>query len=157
MLEAGFSGLPVVATRVGMVDEMVVTGSTGYVVESDSVDELASAVEEALVHRVELGRRVPSTHVRNVSRGRLHCPRGQHCCVRSLGDRPLPTPRLSSSNRSLADVRVRRYDPEQVGAQDPIVVAVVVTYRRHDVVRATLRELLAQPGLSAVVLVDNGW
>jgi glycosyltransferase involved in cell wall biosynthesis len=56
VLEAGLCGLPVVATNVGMVDEMVLNGSTGFVVESDSVDDLAGATRQALEHRVDLGR-----------------------------------------------------------------------------------------------------
>lgn len=38
---------------------------------------------------------------------------------------------------------------------DATVVAVVVTYRRHNEIRATLEALCGQPGLTAVVVVDN--
>jgi len=46
ILEAMASGLPVVATRVGGVPEIVLDGETGYLVASDDVEALASRLSE---------------------------------------------------------------------------------------------------------------
>ncbi len=48
LLEAGYSGLPVVATDVGGVRECVIDGDTGIVVAQDDEDGLAHAVERLL-------------------------------------------------------------------------------------------------------------
>jgi glycosyltransferase involved in cell wall biosynthesis len=44
VVEAMLAGLPVVATRVGSVAELVADGRTGWVVERDDVDGLADAL-----------------------------------------------------------------------------------------------------------------
>lgn len=56
ILEAMSSGLPVVATRVGGVEEVVEDGVTGFVVAPLDVDAIAAAVQ-SLVHRPLLGAR----------------------------------------------------------------------------------------------------
>jgi glycosyltransferase involved in cell wall biosynthesis len=48
LIEAAMMGLPVVATRVGAVPELVVDGVTGRIVPEDDFGELARAVEETL-------------------------------------------------------------------------------------------------------------
>jgi glycosyltransferase involved in cell wall biosynthesis len=48
ILEAMAVGLPVVATRVGGVPELVVDGETGFLVEPDDPDELARALDELI-------------------------------------------------------------------------------------------------------------
>ena len=54
ILEAMHAGLPVVATRVSSLPELVVDGVTGYLVSSDQGHVLADAIERALEHP-ELG------------------------------------------------------------------------------------------------------
>jgi glycosyltransferase involved in cell wall biosynthesis len=54
VLEAMHAGLPVVATRVSSLPELVVDGETGLLVAADDVSALASAVRDAL-ERPELG------------------------------------------------------------------------------------------------------
>jgi glycosyltransferase involved in cell wall biosynthesis len=56
-IEAGLSGLPVVASDVGAVREVVLDGETGVVVPPGDPAALARAVEDVLPARVELGRR----------------------------------------------------------------------------------------------------
>jgi sugar transferase (PEP-CTERM/EpsH1 system associated) len=46
LLEAMAAGVPVVATRVGGNTELIEDGISGYLVESDSVDELTTALEK---------------------------------------------------------------------------------------------------------------
>ena len=54
VLEAMLAGLPVVATNVSALPELVVDGETGVLVPPDDVDALVRAVEQAL-ERPELG------------------------------------------------------------------------------------------------------
>ena len=54
VLEAMHAGLPVVATRVSSLPELVVDGRTGYLVPADDPVSLAAAIERAL-DRPELG------------------------------------------------------------------------------------------------------
>jgi len=48
IIEAGLCGLPVVATAIGAIPEIVIDGSTGAVVATDHAHELASAVQALL-------------------------------------------------------------------------------------------------------------
>jgi glycosyltransferase involved in cell wall biosynthesis len=54
-VEAGLSGLPVVATRVGGLDEIIEDGSTGLLVPPGAVSELAGAMKAALAARQRMG------------------------------------------------------------------------------------------------------
>ena len=54
-IEAGLSGLPVVATDVGAVAEVVLDGFTGRVVAQDDRDALVAALVEALRRRDDFG------------------------------------------------------------------------------------------------------
>ena len=54
-IEAGLSGLPVVATRVGGLPEVVVDGRTGLLVPPSDSERLATALESAFKCREELG------------------------------------------------------------------------------------------------------
>jgi glycosyltransferase involved in cell wall biosynthesis len=54
VLEAMHAGLPVVATRVSSLPELVVDGATGYLVPVDDSVSLAAAIGRAL-ERPELG------------------------------------------------------------------------------------------------------
>ena len=56
LIEAGLSGLPVVATDVGFVKDVVRPGDTGLLVPPGRPDLLAVALREALARRGELGR-----------------------------------------------------------------------------------------------------
>lgn len=56
LIEAGLSGLPVVATDVGWVRDIVRDGETGLVVPPGSADALADAIREALARRDALGK-----------------------------------------------------------------------------------------------------
>ena len=59
VLEAMVLGLPVVATRVGAIPEMVLQGQGGVLVDERSVSNLVSALEEVLAdesRRVAMGR-----------------------------------------------------------------------------------------------------
>jgi glycosyltransferase involved in cell wall biosynthesis len=69
-LEASATGLPVVATRVGGVPEVVIDGQTGILVERKNVKQLSSALLE-LIRRPELriqmgiaGRKLVEDHYR---------------------------------------------------------------------------------------------
>ena len=55
LIEAGLSGLPVVATDVGGVREVVVPGETGLLVAPDDGDALAGALRLALANGHEMG------------------------------------------------------------------------------------------------------
>jgi glycosyltransferase involved in cell wall biosynthesis len=58
-LEASSTGLPVVATRVGGVPEVVMDNKTGFLVERENVKELAEALERLIVDpdlREKMGR-----------------------------------------------------------------------------------------------------
>jgi glycosyltransferase involved in cell wall biosynthesis len=57
VLEAMLCSLPVVATNVSSLPELVVDGATGFLVPPDDVEAFATAVGRALDDRVELGRR----------------------------------------------------------------------------------------------------
>ena len=56
LIEAGLSGLPVVATDVGWVRDVVRPGVTGLLVSPRRPDQLAEAVRQALESRDKLGR-----------------------------------------------------------------------------------------------------
>jgi len=55
LIEAGLSGLPVVATDVGGVSEVVRHGHTGFIVGVGDAVSLAGALDAAIASRVELG------------------------------------------------------------------------------------------------------
>src|SRR5690606_22010514 len=55
VIEAGLSGLPVVATDVGWVRDVVVDGKTGLLVGPGRSDLLAAALRDALERRAVLG------------------------------------------------------------------------------------------------------
>ena len=55
-VEAGLSGLPVVATKVGGLGEIIEEGSTGLLVPPGDAARLAEAVWAALATRIEMGR-----------------------------------------------------------------------------------------------------
>jgi glycosyltransferase involved in cell wall biosynthesis len=56
-IEAGMSGLPVVASDVGAVRDVVLDGETGAVVPSGDPGALARALADVLAAPAELGRR----------------------------------------------------------------------------------------------------
>jgi glycosyltransferase involved in cell wall biosynthesis len=56
VLEAMLCSLPVVATNVSSLPELVVDGETGFLVPPEDVDALAAAIERALDDRADLGR-----------------------------------------------------------------------------------------------------
>jgi glycosyltransferase involved in cell wall biosynthesis len=62
LVEAGMCELPVVATDVGYVDEIVENGETGFLVDPGARDELVAAVTRVFDDRGELGKRA-----------RVHC------------------------------------------------------------------------------------
>jgi glycosyltransferase involved in cell wall biosynthesis len=55
-VEAGLSGLPVVASKVGGLGEIVEEGSTGFLVPRGDATRLAEAMRAALAARVPMGR-----------------------------------------------------------------------------------------------------
>jgi glycosyltransferase involved in cell wall biosynthesis len=58
-VEASASGLPVVATDVGGVSEVVLDNKTGYLVEKKNVEKLAAAIEKLILNprlRLDMGR-----------------------------------------------------------------------------------------------------
>jgi glycosyltransferase involved in cell wall biosynthesis len=55
LIEAGLSGLPVVSTDVGYVQDIVVPGETGFLVPEGDVAGLARGIEAALADRERLG------------------------------------------------------------------------------------------------------
>jgi glycosyltransferase involved in cell wall biosynthesis len=57
VLEAMLCSLPVVATNVSSLPELVVDGETGFLVPPDDVEALAAAIPRALAGRADLGRR----------------------------------------------------------------------------------------------------
>ncbi len=64
ILEAGASGLPVIASKVGSIPEMVVDGETGLLIDHDDEDALLAALRLLLadgIRRREMG---ASAHVR---------------------------------------------------------------------------------------------
>jgi glycosyltransferase involved in cell wall biosynthesis len=61
-IEAGMVGLPVVATDVGWVRDIVLDGESGVLVPSDDVDAVAAGLDAAIAERERMG-----------ARGRHHC------------------------------------------------------------------------------------
>lgn len=55
LIEAGLAGLPVVATDVGWIRDVVRDGETGLLVPRGMVDEFAAAARDALSRRARLG------------------------------------------------------------------------------------------------------
>ena len=55
VIEAAFTGLPTVATRVGGITDVVVDGRTGFLFEPDQVDAMADAVQRAAADREAMG------------------------------------------------------------------------------------------------------
>jgi glycosyltransferase involved in cell wall biosynthesis len=56
VIEAGLSGLPVVATRVGGLAEVVDHGRTGFLVDAGDKAGLAAAIDRALARREDMGK-----------------------------------------------------------------------------------------------------
>lgn len=56
ILEAGFSGVPVIASRVGGIPEIIEHNVHGLLVASEDVDELARAIEELMHDSAEAAR-----------------------------------------------------------------------------------------------------
>jgi glycosyltransferase involved in cell wall biosynthesis len=73
ILEAMAAGVPVVATDVGGVGELVVVGETGYLVEPGRPDRLAAALSEVLANDERA--RVMGRAGRRVMRERFSCQR----------------------------------------------------------------------------------
>ena len=57
VIEAGLCGVPVDATDVGMVGELVVDGESGVIVESAEPTMIAAAIERVLEDRERFGQR----------------------------------------------------------------------------------------------------
>jgi glycosyltransferase involved in cell wall biosynthesis len=57
VIEAGLCGVPVVATDVGMMSDLVVDGRTGILVKSSDPVEISKATKRALENRDVMGRR----------------------------------------------------------------------------------------------------
>lgn len=53
MLEAMSTGLPVVATRIAGNEELVIDGETGFLVQTENVDELRASLQKILVDPVQ--------------------------------------------------------------------------------------------------------
>jgi glycosyltransferase involved in cell wall biosynthesis len=88
LLEAMASGLPVVATRVGGVPEIVQHGQTGFLVERDNVDGLVTALVELVKKRelrMQMGRRARSYVEEN------HCLERLPVYLGRLYEQVLPT------------------------------------------------------------------
>lgn len=85
LIEAGLAGLPVVATDVGWVSDVVVPGETGLLVEPGRPDKLATAVRRALDLRGVLG---PAGRAHCVARFEMNtvADRWQHLLRAAAGD-----------------------------------------------------------------------
>jgi glycosyltransferase involved in cell wall biosynthesis len=70
-IEAGLTGLPVVATRVGGVAEIVLDGRSGLLVDPGDVAGLAAAIQRCLGQRDELGTAARSHCLQNFSLDRI--------------------------------------------------------------------------------------
>jgi glycosyltransferase involved in cell wall biosynthesis len=95
LLEAMASGLPVVASKVGGVPEIVHGGQTGLLLEPDNLEGFAAALAELVKNaglRMEMGRRARNFVEENHSLHRLPA------YLEGLYRLALPTPRLSAAN-----------------------------------------------------------
>jgi glycosyltransferase involved in cell wall biosynthesis len=87
LLEAMAAGLPVVATRVGGVPEIVLNGQTGFLFEPDDINGLATALAELVKNselRMEMGRRARA-HIEQT-----HAPERLPAHLRTLYQLALP-------------------------------------------------------------------
>lgn len=71
LIEAGLAGLPVVATDVGWVADVVVHGETGLLVSPGRSDLLATALRDALDRRADLGRAARARCLAEFEMGRV--------------------------------------------------------------------------------------
>jgi len=67
LLEAGAAGLPVVATRVGGIPEIIEDGVTGLLVTPDEVAELEQAIRDLLTDTAKAARLAQAWHQRSVT------------------------------------------------------------------------------------------
>lgn len=69
VLEAMYAGLPVVASRLGALSEMVVHGETGYLVASGDAEQLCDALARAVEHEsaIRMGRAGRARAISNYS------------------------------------------------------------------------------------------
>jgi glycosyltransferase involved in cell wall biosynthesis len=95
-IEAGLSGLPVVATAVGGVPEVVAHGRTGLLVDPNDAAGLTAAIRAALVRRKEMG-----NAARAYCSGRFDLDQVA-IRWRNLIDAVLSSPTRSSGGRPLA-------------------------------------------------------
>ena len=47
-IEAMSSGVPVIATRAGVFEEMILPGETGYIVEYDDIDTISKHISDLI-------------------------------------------------------------------------------------------------------------
>lgn len=64
LLEAGFSGIPVIATRVGGIPELIQHDESGILIEPKHPDDITNAVSRLRTNVTELGKNLES-HVKN--------------------------------------------------------------------------------------------
>lgn len=67
ILEAGASGLPVIVANIGGLPEVVLDGSTGFVVKTDNINETVNIIER-LLSDAELRRTIGENAVKHVSK-----------------------------------------------------------------------------------------
>jgi glycosyltransferase involved in cell wall biosynthesis len=73
-IEAGLSGLPVIATRVGGLPEVVQHGRTGLLVNPGDVDELVGAIRAALKTGPDMGKAARAHCLARFDLGRIATP-----------------------------------------------------------------------------------
>jgi len=146
ILEAFAAGVPVVASRIGGIPEIVSHGTNGLLFEPGNVDDLARA----------LGRFVTEPGLRERLRGGIPRVRSLEEATREMREiyaRLVPPSTLSGRTASETAPSVRP-EPAEGRAR---VAAVVLNYGTPEDTLLAVRSLMAsREPLSQIIVVDNG-
>ncbi len=154
LLEAGYMGLPVVATDVGGVSECVIDGETGLLVAREDEAGLAAAVE-GLLHNSALREQMSHNAGRHI---RQHFMLDAATARYAEFYRTILAQRRNSLSRSLFPTMTEPYPNSQAGATAQPLVSIVIPCHNYgrflaDAIESCLRQ--TYPHIE-VIVVDDG-